>query len=190
MRNVVKELGTDNCGKAWNVLVAEWKLQDTDGSLAAHRIRFLVFPRDTRRKKMTLDSPRVLEAWIQKPFDTKALFGDICHADRSSHLAEGLSDPRTLTLCVVRGCAGVSPSGRPGKWENRGLAKLLVGYIEQWAIKSGIETLYGFISQYDDVEKLKHFWRKRGYVIGPVSEEEKRLHGTFYVAKATKKLQQ
>jgi hypothetical protein len=188
MRRIVKELGTDTYGKAWKVLVAEWKLRDTDGSLAADRIVFLVFPRNARRKNMKLDSPRVLEAWIQKPFDAKAFFGDICHAERFGERFYQLSGPRTLTTSLVSGCDHASKNSQLGKWERHGIAILLLGYIEQWAIQSGIETLFGFISKHDDVERLKSFWLRRGYTIGAVSEEDKREYGSFYVAKAAKDL--
>lgn len=182
MRRVIKELGADSRGKIWKVLV-------TDRGVPADRVWFLVFPRNTHRGNVNWDSPRVLEAWIQKPLEATAFLGDICHAHRFGERFDQISDPRTLTELRVHGCDPGSKASRPGKWENQGLARLLLRYIEQWAVESGIETLYGFISKYDDVEKLKHFWARRGYVIGPVSDEEKRVHGSFYAAKASKKLQ-
>jgi hypothetical protein len=181
MRKVVRELGADSHGKIWKVLV-------TDRGVPADRVWFLVFPRNTHWKNVNWDSPRVLEAWIQKPFDTKAFFGDIYHAHHFSERFDQLSDPRTLTDLRVHDCDPGSKDSRPGKWEKRGIALLLLEYVEQWAIQSGIETLYGFISKHDDVERLKVFWSKRGYSISTVSDEEKRLHGSFCVAKATKKL--
>lgn len=180
MRKVVRELGADTHGKVWKVLV-------TDRGEPADSVWFLVFPRNTHRKNVNWDGPWVMRAWIQKPFGTEAFFGDICHADRAARLDRWLETSIPMVAWSV-GNMSHCRGARPCRWENRRIAELLLGYVEQWAIQSGIKTLYGFISRHDDVERLKVFWSKRGYTISAVSDEEKRLHGSFCVAKASKKL--
>jgi len=74
-------------------------------------------------------------------------------------------------------------------FQNRGIGSLLLRYVEKWAQQSGVNTLYGFISPYDDVERLKRFYHRHGYNVELLDKAKKKSEGEgFYDVKVTKHL--
>jgi GNAT superfamily N-acetyltransferase len=52
-----------------------------------------------------------------------------------------------------------------GTYQNRQIGTLLVMFVENWAVKHGIKTIYGDISKVDSdhLKTLRHFYTKLGF---------------------------
>lgn len=174
----VQPLGKDRFGKTWVVLTAEEE----------DLVFFRVYPSDRLRQPIDYETPFIVEARLQKLPNGVACLGDISHVSAQSEPSWMSSESTTI--------AGIEidvecDAEEEENFENRGIGTLLLAHIEQWAAKSGFNTLYGLLSPYDDTGKLVGFYSKRGYEVKLFSKEEMESEGQgFYIGKVLKALRE
>lgn len=173
----IEQLGEDKYAKRWFVRADDIGI---DGL-----VFFYVFSAESPRKDIRTLRGYILEARVQKLDEGLIWVGDISHTSSSSYLDRlPASFQTSLTSRRID-----YHSDEDINWENRGIGKLLISYIEKWARQSGFNTVFGLLSPHDDIEKLKHFYSKCGWEIRIFNEDEKITEGqNFYIGKVMKHL--
>ncbi|MBI4284767.1 MAG: GNAT family N-acetyltransferase [Chloroflexi bacterium] len=171
----VEPLGKDKYGKQWLV-----RIDDTGVNGIAF---FYIFPAETSRKDIRALHGYIMEARVQKLDDGLVCMGDISH----EVTADMRRPPNSLHIFLNDNNHTDSDCDKATNWENRGIGELLIKRLEKWTEQSGCCTIYGLLSPYDNIEKLKHFYQKCGWQIEIFSEERKREEGQdFYIGKVTR----
>jgi len=173
----IEQLGEKKYAKRWLVRIDDIGI---DGL-----VFFYVFSAESPGRGIRTLRGYILEARVQKLNEGLIWVGDISHTSSSSYLdrlpASFQPSPTSRRIHYH--------SDEDINWENRGIGKLLISYIEKWAEESGFNTEFCFLSPPDDIKKLKHFYSKCGWEIRIFNEDEKRTENqNFYIGKVVKHL--
>jgi hypothetical protein len=189
LNNKTKLLGIDKYGKPWYVFTKYRK----------RTVSFFVFSEE--HSETPNEDEFIVEAIISKITKRRAIIEEFKHANYKQNIKKNIvpinykKDNIFEKLCTYEPALEVElPEGNYGlslsealagiemddddntpNWEDRGVGRLLLTRVEKWARRSHLRALFGFLSDVDDVEKLKRMYFNWGWQVRMFSSRPK-LH--------------
>lgn len=151
-------LGKDNHGDTWYVLIDETYFKSDND------VSFYVFPEVNLNKDVRWKALHIMRAFLCITPPNECIMLDFAHNEYDTSYERDDETCISRPPSIFEELFDEEHSSRDN-WENRGIGTLLLKRIESWALSNGIKLIKGSISDSDNIEKLKHFYTKNGWVV-------------------------
>ena len=150
-------LGKDNHGDTWYILIDETYFK------SQNNVSFYVFPEENLNKDVRWKALHIMRAFLSIIPPDECVMLDFAHNEYDTGYKE--NDETFIHRLTIFNEIFDEKLSAKENWENRGIGTLLLKRIEAWAFSNGIKLIKGSISGSDNIEKLKYFYGKNGWVV-------------------------
>jgi len=150
-------LGKDSHGDTWHILIDETYYK------SENNVSFYVFPEKNLNKDVRWKAFHIMKAYLSIIPPDECIMLDFAHNEYDTSYNKNdetyIHRPSIFDEIFDEKLSAIE------NWENRGIGTLLLKRIEAWAVSNGMKLIKGSLSSSDNIEKLKYFYSKNGWVV-------------------------
>jgi hypothetical protein len=151
-------LGKDNQGDTWYILIDETYFK------SENNVSFYVFPEENLNKDVRWKALHIMRSFLSIIPPDECVMLDFAHNEYDTSYKKDDETYIHRPPSIFDEIFDENYSA-PENWENLGIGTLLLKRIESWAFSNGIKLIKGSLSSSDNIEKLKYFYGKNGWIV-------------------------